>query len=154
MAIFHVIDDEQFMCDLISKMLAMHGHETFAFRDPHRYLQFLDDAAYVAPAAVITDVLMPNMDGYELIDTIIRRNSAQKFIIISGTPYIDLGIQHKACHYLCKPFRAKGLIDIVDALTSCDRDGPSSKLGCADMGDRERFMLEWHCPMPETTPSR
>jgi len=148
MALFHVVDDEKFMGELIKKMLTMHEHEALIFQDPHQYLQFVDGDEYTPPAAVITDILMPTMDGYELINEVIRRNSHQKFIVISGTPHIEHQIKHKACHYLCKPFRVNELIGMANALARCDSEGPSAEIGCQEMGDRKTFVTEWHCPLP------
>jgi DNA-binding NtrC family response regulator len=154
MAIFHVIDDEKFMCDLISKMLGMHGHETLTFQDPRHYLDYLDRNRPAFPAAVITDVLMLTMDGYELINEVLQRNEKQKFIVVSGTPHIDPRTRHKACHYLCKPFRVSELIDMIKSIERCNDEGASPAIGCSKMGNRKQFISEWHCPVPQSPRSK
>lgn len=68
---------------------------------------------------VITDLNMPNVDGYTLIDTL-RGNqnySETPIIILSSEKGEDdkkRGIEVGANSYLVKPFRSKALLDEVD----------------------------------------
>ena len=68
---------------------------------------------------VITDLNMPNVDGYTLIDTL-RGNqnySETPIIILSSEEGEDdkkRGIEVGANSYLVKPFRSKALLDEVD----------------------------------------
>ena len=70
-------------------------------------------------ALVITDMLMPVVDGFETIKEIRKLSSSQKIIAISGGGHIDsdhyLNIAKKlnVTNWLSKPFGKKGLLETI-----------------------------------------
>ena len=66
---------------------------------------------------VITDILMPNMNGLELISNIRKKNKKQEFIITSAytdQSYLTESIQLGVTGYLIKPLDFNNIIDVIE----------------------------------------
>lgn len=109
-----VVDDEEAMRDLLGRMLrrtgfvpipAANGREAIErFRERH-----ID--------AVITDMVMPEMDGIELIRTLLAERPGLPIIAISGVSdwadYLTLATTLGAKAGLRKPMRAAALVQAL-----------------------------------------
>jgi len=90
-------------------------HMAFA-RDGHEALQLLAQTPF---EVVVTDILMPEMDGLEVVRTLHKSFPAVKIVVISGGYPWDsrtyLNIAHKlgAHRLLPKPFSPHALIEAV-----------------------------------------
>lgn len=104
-----IADDSPTIRKFVAFSLTMHGFEVIPACDGMEALEKL-------PAnkvdLVITDLNMPNMDGFELIKAI-RGNEEYKEIPIivlsslSGSEEIEKGMSYGASSYLVKPFDPK-----------------------------------------------
>ena len=121
---FHIIDDEKDLCELIVEFLKSAGYEAIAYSNPVEYLNYVYNDSYVAPIAIITDVLMPEMNGYELIDKVKVKFPEQKFVVTSGYDGEAKAFRKTSCHFLPKPFSPEELIAIVDAIEKCEKECP------------------------------
>ncbi|WP_109485221.1 ATP-binding protein [Occallatibacter savannae] len=80
----------------------------------------LDEIRHRAPDLVLTDVMMPEMDGFALLDAV-RKDPATAFIPVimlsarAGEEARIEGVESGADDYLTKPFAARELIARVDA---------------------------------------
>jgi DNA-binding response OmpR family regulator len=80
---------------------------------------------------LITDIVMPDKDGIEVIVELRRHNPALKIIAISGggrigpENYLDLARKLGAARTLAKPFSGKELVDTVAALLAGDAAPPA-----------------------------
>ena len=81
----------------------------------------LEIAEHEAPIElVITDVLMPGMDGFQLAEQLTRSGQARRFLFLSG--YFDVEDMMKrlrdfpAAEFLSKPFTISDLIKSVRRL--------------------------------------
>jgi PAS domain S-box-containing protein len=104
-------DDNADMCKYLTRLLGKR-YEVHAVMDGH---QALESVQQMHPALVLTDVMMPGLDGFGLLRAI-RADSA-----IAGTPVILLsarageesrveGLEAEADDYLIKPFAARELL--------------------------------------------
>jgi two-component system chemotaxis response regulator CheY len=104
-----IADDSPTIRKFVAFSLTMHGFEVIPACDGMEALEKLP--AYKIDL-VITDLNMPNMDGFELIKSI-RGNEEYKNIPIiilsslSGDEEIEKGIKCGANSYLIKPFDPK-----------------------------------------------
>ena len=108
-----VIDDENFISDLLHKALTIYGYTVATASGGYDGLRMFEEGSF---DLVITDINMPDIDGIEVAKSIRRSNKPHTPIIaMSGTPWVinDNGFD---CT-IAKPFSMKVLMDTVKALT-------------------------------------
>jgi CheY-like chemotaxis protein len=81
MAKILVIDDEEQLRDLLKQMLTRDGHKVMTAYDGVEGIRCFDT---FHPDVVITDIIMPNKDGIEVITELLCRDSNIAIIAISG----------------------------------------------------------------------
>lgn len=107
-----VVDDSPTIRKFVSISLKVNGYEIIQVADGMEALEVLPSERI---DLVITDLNMPNIDGFELIKTI-RSNEDYKEIPIiilsslSGSEEIEKGIQCGANAYLLKPFDSNRIL--------------------------------------------
>ena len=144
---FHIIDDNGFIREIMFEILKDFGHQAIAFACPKAYIEFVKQSDYKKPVAIFTDVSMPLMNGYEMINIVSGLAAGSRFIVMTGesgfhSEYID-----KSCMYLAKPFSPGTFKEVVDTLIACHRSIPSSHHRCSTVDDRKEFPLtDWSCP--------
>lgn len=144
---FHIIDDQTDIKDVIELLLNDCGHETASFSSPHDYLEYLHSPEFKRPLAVITDINMPEMNGYTLISKVSEVIGNLRYIIISGEPHIRHIHPSPACIYLSKPFNFDMLMESVEKVLACEASSPSCIHECGNTGDRKAFgIFNWRCP--------
>lgn len=113
MATILVVDDDEYIRELFEEYLTEVGIDVI---DAHDGNQTIEKLKTSKPDMLILDLLMPNMDGYSLIETIRQSDKNVPLIVISGTT--DSSAEDKAKNlganqYLAKPVDANELIDAV-----------------------------------------
>ena len=109
-----VVDDEAEMSSLLAEVLRDAGHAVEAHTDPRSAL-----AAILthAPALVITDLKMGDLDGLTLLEQVKRTHPNVPVILITAFGSIDLAIEATrkgAYHFITKPFRLKEVLLTVE----------------------------------------
>lgn len=138
--------------DLVKDFLRHAGYEAMLFSSAEEYIDYVNSDAFCFPVAVFTDIRMPGMAGYEMLQILSALKPEMKFVVMTGeysTPSVHIG---KACMYLTKPFRLSTFMKIVDSLVHCHECGPSSDHGCENSDSRKKFPIgEWQCPHKDNT---
>jgi len=107
-----VIDDEDSVADVLQLGLTRFGYEAKTASRGQEGLRLFGDEAF---DLVITDILMPDMDGYEVARHIRGSDRPRTPIIaISGTPWLLKNDVFD--HVLPKPFTLKTLARVVKNL--------------------------------------
>ncbi|MFT3925386.1 MAG: AAA family ATPase [Myxococcales bacterium] len=78
-----VVEDNDSVRTVVREVLARDGYRVLTTRDPLEALRLVQRAGE-APNLVISDVVMPGMSGYELVDELRRVNLALPVLLISG----------------------------------------------------------------------
>jgi len=124
-----VVDDEEDICGLVSVNLKKNGFPVKEFGDGKSLFRFLKKQK---PALIILDVMLPDMDGFEICKQIKKddRNSSIPVIMLTAkTDESDkiVGLELGADDYVTKPFSIKELIARVKAVLRRNEDKTSDK---------------------------
>lgn len=119
MARILAIDDEPAIRTVLQTMLTREGHSVRCAKDGRAGLAaFAEDK----PDMVITDIIMPEKEGMEIIQTIRKLDPLIPIIAISGggraanVDFLPLAAKFGASATLAKPFGATALLSIVRSL--------------------------------------
>ena len=100
-----VVDDEPKIGKLFSNVLERDGYEVETYMNPVKMLDALDDGTEV-PDVVLADMMMPEMNGVELLETLQERNTDIPVIIMTAHSSVQTAVEamrQGAFHYLQKP---------------------------------------------------
>jgi len=112
-----VVDDNDLIRELIVKGLSMQGYEVLAAPGGPRALEICRDANGDIDL-LITDLLMPGMDGVELVDTMKERYDDLRYLYMTGFAddvLASRGLDIAKVNLLHKPFRIAALLEKVRA---------------------------------------
>jgi DNA-binding response OmpR family regulator len=110
-----VVDDEERMVRFIRLNLE---HDGFIVVPAYRGLQALDEIRKEMPDLVLLDVMMPDMDGFEVLK-LIRENGTVPVIMLTAKGEEDdrvRGLELGADDYVTKPFSPRELVSRVKAV--------------------------------------
>lgn len=81
-----LVDDDRFLLDLYAVKFKNAGHEVTAFGSGQECLAALQKKGAKAPDAILLDLIMPGVSGFELLETIRKEGlaSGAKVIILSN----------------------------------------------------------------------
>jgi FixJ family two-component response regulator len=147
MTIFHIIDDEENLCELAAELLGLAGYQAIAYSNPVQYIDYVHSDNYVSPVAIFTDVQMPEMSGYELIDNVREKFPEQKIVIISGYDDCNKASRTKHCHFMPKPYSLEKFIAMADAIVRCDRESTSVVNTISNSLVEKSKLNMWTCPL-------
>jgi chemotaxis protein histidine kinase CheA/ActR/RegA family two-component response regulator len=113
-----VVDDSPSVRRVVSNMLKMAGWEVQTARDG---LETLEIAAKRKPAAILLDIEMPRMDGYELIATLRSQDQYKHLPVIvltsrAANKHQQRAVQLGADAYLVKPYQDEELLRTLNTL--------------------------------------
>ncbi|MCS7252606.1 MAG: response regulator [Armatimonadota bacterium] len=115
-----VADDEVSITELVKANLEREGYEVIVAGDGSEALRRIHSEH---PDLVILDVLMPHLDGYEVLEAMRAHPETANIPVIMLTAFpSDIGaiaaFEHEADSYLHKPFDPEVLIALVKRLLS------------------------------------
>jgi PAS domain S-box-containing protein len=113
-----LVEDEASVRQLVGDTLRAHGYQVLATGDPAKGLE-LAATHQGAIHLLLTDVIMPVMNGRELYRRLVRERSGLKILYMSG--YTDNVIAHhqvldEEIAFLQKPFTIRSLLQKVRAV--------------------------------------
>lgn len=104
-----VIDDEKPTLDMFLLILEAYGYEVLLAENGAQGLALFETES---PAIVFTDIKMPGMDGFEVLDRIKGRAPDTEVIVITGHGDMDLAVEalnHEATDFINKPIHRSAL---------------------------------------------
>ena len=97
-----VVDDDCAIRTLVKTLLEVEGYAVLIADDGETAMKLYDRSTV---AMLLTDVVMPNMNGLELADRLLRREPQLRVLFMSGSGDASRGF---GC--VAKPFTAAGLL--------------------------------------------
>lgn len=109
-----VVDDEPAIVNLIQAYLKPEGYEVFTASDG---LAGLKAARAFKPDLIVLDVMLPGMDGLELLTRLRRESQAYVILLTARTEETDkiVGLSVGADDYVTKPFSPRELVARIKA---------------------------------------
>jgi two-component system alkaline phosphatase synthesis response regulator PhoP len=109
-----VIDDEQSILNLVSAYLRPEGYDVYTATDGTSGLKA---ARAYQPDLVILDIMLPGMDGIEVLSRLRRESDVYVIMLTAKTEETDkiVGLSVGADDYVTKPFSPRELVARVKA---------------------------------------
>ena len=154
-----LIDDDLQLLDVLSLAFEEAGYEVATAHDGREALAAI---AAQRPDAIVSDVNMPNVDGFQLCRTLRAEKDFVPIVLLTSRDgEIDeaLGLDLGADDYVAKPFRARVLLARVAALLrrsalkaegAVDDAAPAMVRGALSI-DPERLEIRWRDAKITTT---
>jgi chemotaxis protein histidine kinase CheA/CheY-like chemotaxis protein len=115
-----VVDDSPSVRRVVSNMLKANGWDVQSARDG---VEALEVVARETPAAVLLDIEMPRMDGYELMATLRSQPQYRQLPLIvltsrAATKHQQRALQLGANAYVVKPYQDEELLNTINGLVA------------------------------------
>jgi len=125
-----VIDDDEKLIDLLSGYLHNFGFQVITATHPHEGLKILEQNH---PDLIILDIMLPDMDGFEVCKEIRKTYSTPILMLTARGEVTDriVGLEIGADDYLPKPFEPRELVARIQTILRRIQKDPDS--------DRIRF---------------
>lgn len=115
MAKILIVEDSKEVLNNIVQLLQYAGYDTYTALNAQDGIEI---AKEVIPDLIISDIMMPGIDGFEFLDTIKKNSATDTIPFIFLTAKVEMndirkGMVGGADDYVSKPFKAKDLLDAV-----------------------------------------
>ena len=111
-----VVDDDSGVRAFVKRVLERAGHSVEECHDGAALVPLVEA---IAPDVIVTDIFMPDVDGYQVLRQLAATRPELPVVVISGG-HTSMGDQHmkvaqmlKATRVLPKPFSATALLNAV-----------------------------------------
>jgi len=117
-----LVDDSVSIRKFVGQMLEKAGFQVFTAVDGHDALQQLVD---LPVDAIITDLEMPRVNGYALIEDLRRRSATRDVPVIvlttrAGEKHVSLAERLGVRHYVAKPVDEQSFVRLIEAVVTAD----------------------------------
>jgi DNA-binding NtrC family response regulator len=116
-----VIDDEVDFTEIVCQTLIEHGLHCKAINDPDRTFEILENDP---PSLILTDFLMPHMNGLQLMEQLKKRNMPFCVALVTGHSDNDKllkAMQLGALDYIQKPLHLEDFVNRLNVLVELGR---------------------------------
>jgi len=125
-----IVEDSLLQAEMLRRLLEEHGYLVALAANGKEALSKLRSSA---PRLIISDILMPEMDGYELCAEIKRNTALRRIPILLLTTLSDpedviRGLEARADGYLTKPYDPEYLVSKVRSVLAVPADGTGKEV--------------------------
>ena len=110
------VDDQRYFRELIEEFLVEEGFEAQTASTGEEALHILENVDF---DVVLTDLVMPGMDGTELVHRVKQHNAEQDIVVVTGVVDVKTAVDAMklgASDYLLKPFDRKTLAMTLEGI--------------------------------------
>jgi CheY-like chemotaxis protein len=100
-----IVDDEQDLVMVLEQFLRMKGYEVYSTTSPIQALEMMEKEKY---HIILSDIVMPKMDGIEFLKQVKQRDALTQVIMMTGYSTMDKTLaclEAGANDYIVKPFK-------------------------------------------------
>jgi phosphate regulon transcriptional regulator PhoB len=137
MARILIVDDEEDLLDLVAYNLEVSGYQVLRATTGRTALESVQRAR---PDLVVLDVMLPDLQGFEVLRLLRSRDASRTLPVILLTargeePDVLVGFELGADDYIAKPFSPRELLARIRAVLKRSRgqDAPRPRLRFADL---------------------
>jgi len=110
-----IVDDELGVRELLAETLRQRGYEVLTAQDGS---EGLEQATQTLPNLILLDVMMPKMDGWEMLKRLRRNEKTRDILVImltarSETESLMRSEENKTLDYFIKPINLEELIAFI-----------------------------------------
>ncbi|CAN5499230.1 two-component system response regulator PhoP [soil metagenome] len=129
-----LVDDEDNLRTMLEAALNHHGFEVVSAANGR---QALDAVAATHPALIVLDVMMPDLDGFEVCRRLRQNGNRTPVVFLTAKDSTEdavRGLTLGGDDYLVKPFSLEELVARINAVLRRTGAGePNRQLSCADL---------------------
>ncbi len=119
-----LVDDDPVIGSILGDYLAAHGHSLEVRTSGKDALADITTGT-ASPDILLLDLVMPDMNGIDVLQQLKAQPKTEKLPVIllsANNDSDDLfeGYEHKADHFLSKPFNIKRIVDLISQVSSKD----------------------------------
>lgn len=113
-----LVEDDYDSVRMVSKILSFHGVEVHVARNGEEGLAMLNT---VTPVLIVTDLAMPDMDGWELLSALRSQPQTAHIPVVAITTYDSAQVAEKATDagfdaYFSKPVNPRTFVQELEKL--------------------------------------
>ena len=110
-----VVDDDKNICELLRLYIDKEGYQTVVAYDGKQALKLFDEEA---PCLIVLDVMMPELDGWQVCREIRKSSDVPIIMLTAKGETFDkvLGLELGADDYVVKPFESKEIVARIKAV--------------------------------------
>lgn len=130
-----LVDDDEALCELLAEYLEIEGFKVSMAHDGKQALQLINSAQY-SWDAIILDVMLPGMNGFDVLKAIHPDNTSPVLMLTARGEDTDtvLGLELGADEYVAKPVSPRVLVARLRALIRrASANQTSTVLGVGDL---------------------
>ncbi len=108
-----VVDDEEYICEVIKEMLSNEGYQIETMYDPQKAIEFIKGQPV---DLVLTDLIMGRKSGVDVLNQTMKSDPDAIIILMTGHPTIENAVavlKSGAYDYLVKPFSMDTLKAVI-----------------------------------------
>jgi two-component system, LuxR family, response regulator FixJ len=112
-----VVDDDESVGKSLVRLLVLEGYKAESFLSARR---FLDSVPFDAKGCVVSDIYMPDIDGFALQQMMHQLGYRMPVIFISAHAKAgdrEVALERGAAGFLVKPYDEKSLLEMVHKVT-------------------------------------
>jgi len=111
-----VVDDEKALRDLAYDILSTHGYHVICAESAGKALEILETETF---DLLLTDIIMPKMNGYQLVEIVNEKYPELKILFASGfadNRHEDMNEENSIKNLLQKPYNSNSLLQKISEL--------------------------------------
>ena len=111
-----IVEDDRSLREALVETIELAGFQGLAAQDAQEALEII---ARATPNLIVSDVQMPGMDGYQLLQTLKQQTPEMPIILMTADGSITDAVKAMklgALDYLVKPFEPNSLVDKINSV--------------------------------------